>query len=221
MLDSVTNYEGYKSLYSSHVDQNYFEIAYTLNREFGERGLYDGLPLYSFVDNHDVDRVASSVQNPAHLYPLHILLMTMPGVPSIYYGSEWGLQAQRQNGSSWALRPYLDLHEAMQNSPQPDLAPTIARLAQIRKDNSALRYGGYRQLHGASQQFAFMRQSTEQTMVVAVNAANQPASIDVSIPTQANRLIDVLNSGETFPIEQGEAHIDQVWPHWGRILVAE
>src|SRR5262249_18836066 len=56
-LDSVTNYEVYKGLYSSHNDRNYFEIAYSLNRQFGPEGIYRDLFLTSFVDNHDVDRV--------------------------------------------------------------------------------------------------------------------------------------------------------------------
>jgi glycosidase len=86
-LDSVTNYECYKGLYSSHVDRNYFEIGYSLNRQFGPDGLYRHLPLYNFVDNHDVNRVMSYLKNPAHLYPLYCLLFTMPGIPSIYYGS--------------------------------------------------------------------------------------------------------------------------------------
>ena len=94
-LDSVTNYVAYKGLYSSHLDKNYFEIAYTLKRQFGEDGLYRDLPLYVFADNHDVNRVASRLKNPAHLYPLYCLLFTMPGVPSIYYGSEWGIEGER------------------------------------------------------------------------------------------------------------------------------
>ena len=95
LLDSTTNYECYKGLYSSHNDHNYFEIAYALNRQFGEGGIYRDLPLYGFADNHDVDRVASRLEEPGHLFPLYCLLFTMPGVPSIYYGSEWGIEGRR------------------------------------------------------------------------------------------------------------------------------
>ena len=129
-LDSVTNYVCFKGLYQSHVDRNYFEIAYTLNRQFGERGLYCDMPLYNFADNHDVNRVASNLTNPAHLYTLYCLLFTIPGVPSIYYGSEWGIQAIKQNGDDWALRPQLDLTMLSQTGPQADLVKTIARLAR-------------------------------------------------------------------------------------------
>jgi glycosidase len=74
----------------------------------GINALY--LPLYAFADNHDVNRVASNLTNPAHLYPLYTLLLTMPGVPSIYYGSERGIAGQRVNGSDAPLRPSLDLN---------------------------------------------------------------------------------------------------------------
>ena len=118
-LDSVTNYVGYKGLYSSHVDKNYFELAHTLYRQFGEKGIYRDLLLYSFADNHDVNRVASQLKNPAHLYPLYSLLFTMPGVPSIYYGSEWGIEGKRTSQSDQALRPHLDF------SRFPTTAPTL------------------------------------------------------------------------------------------------
>ena len=94
-LDSATNYEMYKSLYSSFADRNFFEIAYALNRQSGPAGIYKDLQLYTFSDNHDVNRVASNLVSPAHLYPLYCLLFTMPGIPSVYYGSEWGIDGRR------------------------------------------------------------------------------------------------------------------------------
>lgn len=94
-LDATTNYECYKGLYSSHNDRNYFEIAYSLDRQSGPEGIYRDLALYTFADNHDVDRVASRLRDPAHLYPLHALLFTMPSVPSVYCGGEWGLPGRK------------------------------------------------------------------------------------------------------------------------------
>jgi cyclomaltodextrinase len=79
-LDSVTNYDAYKGLYSSHNDGNYFEIAFSLNRQFGDSGIYEDLLLYSFADNHDVDRVASSLEDTSQLLPLYTILFTMPGM---------------------------------------------------------------------------------------------------------------------------------------------
>ena len=181
-LDSVTNYECYKGLYSSLNDHNYFEIAYALNRQFGPQGVYRELPLYNFVDNHDVDRVASALTDPAHLYPLYALLFTMPGVPSIYYGSEWGLAGKRTPHSDAALRPTLALAETARSATQPDLPAAIARLARLRHNSPALRHGDYLQLHIDHGQFAFARRSAEETLVVAINASGTPVAIDLPVP---------------------------------------
>ena len=100
MLHSVTNYEMHKSIYSAHNDHNYFELAHNVRRLEAV-----GRDLYTFVDNHDEDRIASKLLNPAHLAPLYTLLFTLPGIPSIYYGSEWGIQGRRGHNSDTELRP--------------------------------------------------------------------------------------------------------------------
>jgi cyclomaltodextrinase len=204
------------------VDKNYFEIAYALNRQFGEGGLYGNLPLYAFADNHDVDRVASSLKNPAHLYPLYSLLFTMPGVPSIYYGSEWGIEGKRTGGNDHALRPRLDLIEVSHNSPHRGLPGLIRRLAQIRRHSEALRYGNYRPLLISHEQFAFARQTPEECVVVAVNAADKPAPFELKLPiTGWDRLLDLLNIGDSFSVHGGKARIDVVKPCWSRIMIAK
>lgn len=219
-LDSVTNYECYKGLYSSHVDRNYFEIAYALNRQFGPGGLYRGLPLYNFADNHDVNRVASNLTNPAHLYPLYCLLFTMPGVPSIYYGSEWGLEGIRTAASDQMLRPSLSLSTLPQTAAQRDLVNAIARFAQVRRRSAALRYGDYQQLLVNHEQLAFARQFENEWAIVLINAADRPAPFDVTLPIAgAQQLIDALNAEETFQIVRNHVRVE-VWPHWARILVA-
>ncbi|MFO7780651.1 MAG: alpha-amylase family glycosyl hydrolase, partial [Spirochaetia bacterium] len=104
-LHSATNYECYKGLWSSHNDGNFFEIAHSLSRQFAPRGIYEGMLLYNFGGNHVRDRVGSVLYDPGHLYSLYALLMTMPGIPSVYYGSEFGQTGARHGGSDRDLRP--------------------------------------------------------------------------------------------------------------------
>ncbi|NMB89471.1 MAG: alpha-amylase [Chloroflexi bacterium] len=216
-LDSVTNYECYKGQYSSLVDRNYFEINYSLNRQFGPEGIYRGLPLYQFVDNHDVNRVASMLADPAGLYPLYGLLFSMPGVPSIYYGSEWGIEG-RKNGDDSPLRPALTLEGMNAHNPHPDLPAVLHRLAQVRQALPALRYGEYLPLAVASQQLAFARRGGGATVVVALNAADQAVSIDLPLTgLTGKRLEDQLNPGHTFPVQDGHARVT-LDPHWARIM---
>ncbi|HEX8272841.1 MAG TPA: alpha-amylase family glycosyl hydrolase [Longimicrobiaceae bacterium] len=218
MLDSATNYELYKGLYSSHNDRNYFELAFSLNRQFGEGGIYAGLPLYAFADNHDVSRVASALREPAHLYPLHALLFTVPGVPSVYYGSEWGIAGAKRGGDDRPLRPALRLADARRAAPHPDLAAAIARFARIRHGSRALRRGTYRQLHVASEQLAFARQIDGETVAVAVNAAAEPAKLDLPAPVpDGTTLTDLLSPKDKVVVSGGRLRVE-VPPRWARIL---
>jgi glycosidase len=218
MLNSVTNYEAYKGLYSSLVDKNYFEIAYSLNRQFGQSGLYRDLMLYNFADNHDVNRVATSLKNPYHLYPLYCLLFTMPGVPSIYYGSEWGLEGQRTRTDDRPLRPALDLSQLKRISPQPDLPAVIALLASIRLGSFALRYGDYKELLVASEQLAFSRSTDNETVIILLNAAIETSfNIPISLPN-GTRFTDLLNPPDEFYVTNNHLYISSVHHNWARIL---
>jgi cyclomaltodextrinase len=217
-LDSVTNYECHKGLWSSLVDHNYFEIAYALNRQFGPGGMYAGLPLYNFADNHDQDRVASRLPEARLLYPLHLLLFTMPGVPSIYYGSEWGLRGRRAPGDDGPVRPALELPVDHASVPEPALGPAIRRLAALRASLPELRRGEYRQLHVAAEQLVFARAIDGRTAVVAINAADRPATI--TLPAGAvgdGEWADELNGGE-WRIDGTTLRLE-IPASWGRVLV--
>ncbi len=207
-LDSVTNFELYKGLWSSHVDRNFFELAHALERQ---RGLYGDLQLYTFADNHDVARVASKLRHPRQLRTLYLLLFTMPGIPSIYYGSEWGLRARKDPRHDWDLRPALELGE---RGPDPEIEQTIRTLTGIRHSQPALRQGGYRTLHVSSEQLVFAR-THEQPVVVAVNAADDVAEVAVDLGLLGQEVRDLL-TGETFSTGPGSLELPR---SWGRILV--
>jgi glycosidase len=216
-LDSVTNYEAFKGLYSSLVDRNYFEIAYTLNREFGPSGMYTGLSLYNFVDNHDQDRVASRLGDPRLLYPLYLMLFTMPGVPSIYYGSEWGLAGKRGRGDDGPVRPALELADAPGLGTEPALADAIRRFAAIRAGSLALRRGSHRQLHAAAEQMAFARELDGELVVVMLNAADHV--VEVAVPAPRDREWHDLLDGGAVVAAGGTLRAD-VPASWGRVLRA-
>jgi len=222
MMDSVTNYEAYKGLYSSHNDKNYFEIAYSLKRQFGEGGIYKHLPLYSFVDNHDVNRIASTLDNPAHLYPLHLLLFAMPGIPSIYYGSEWGIEGKKINGDDTPLRPELNINEVAKKSANKDLVKVITALAEIRKNSKALCYGNYHQLFVDHQQFAFLREYKDEQILTVVNSSDKPVDIELELDVEGEYLLrDLLNDGDSFIVQDGKAMIKEIPPSWGSVMRLE
>ena len=107
-LHSVTNYELRKGLYSGHNTHNYFEIAHTIRRQFGDpwgnRGLYEGCRLYTFADNHDVNRLTSELNVFAHSFPVYALVYFLPGIPSVYYGSEFGIEGKKEGSDDSPMR---------------------------------------------------------------------------------------------------------------------
>ncbi len=218
-LDSVTNYQTYKGLYSSLLEKNYFEIAHEINRQFGEGGIYRGLDMYNFVDNHDVDRVASKLDDPAMLFPLYLLLFTMPGIPSVYYGSEYGIDGQKGPWSDGSLRPELELNQ-LNIQGQTDLLEAIKRLAALRQGTKALSLGDYKPVHVNHQQFAFMRQFEEQIMLIILNSASEEVDLSLDLPWQEGVFMDQLSGKTVFKLENGQLRV-KVPPCWGRALSFE
>jgi len=217
MLHATTNYECYKGLYSSHNDHNYFEIAYSLDRLFDKKhGIYRDLYLYNFADNHDVNRVASTLHDQAHLYPLYLLLFTIPGLPSLYYGSEWGLEGEKQQNSDHPLRPELQLGH-METQKHADLKATIIRISHLRQQSPALRHGSYQQLLVASEQIAFLRQHQQEKIIVIVNACQQPATVRIPISVPGETVVDLLNHKQCFRCQQREIFLE-IPACWGRVL---
>ncbi len=176
-LHSVTDYTLHKALYSGHNDHNYFEIAHTVQRNNGM--VPANVKLYNFVDNHDVNRIMSKLMNKAHYLPVHILLYTLPGIPSVYYGSEFGIEGCKEQYSDAPLRPYIDLNEYKNAVKDNPCTALIASLGKIHSDwKNELVYGDYRQLYLTNQQFGFARGR----LIVAVNNGDGEAyvSIDAS-----------------------------------------
>lgn len=193
-LDSVTNYELYKGSWSCLNDNNFFEIAYSLNRQFGQNGIYKQLPMYNFLDNHDVNRIASTLNHPEHLPLAYGLLFTAPGIPSIYYGSEFGLQGKRENGNDKQLRP------ALSELKFTELTSWIQKLVQIRKQNAALHNGDYKELFVSSKQFAFMRNYENEKIAVVFNCDFNGAICNLKLQQSGLDLI----SGETVNLANPE-----------------
>ncbi len=176
-LHSVTNYMLHKALYSAHNDHNYFEIAHTIkyvNDLTGNR-----LKLYTFTDNHDVERIYTKLRNKAHFVPVHIMLYTLPGIPSVYYGSEFGIEGKKERFSDDSLRPalnYEDYKDAVKTNPCTKL---ISALGRIRQNTPALSYGNYRELELQTTHFAYERSLDGKSVIIAVNNADNDVSISL------------------------------------------
>ncbi|MCQ2613102.1 MAG: alpha-amylase family glycosyl hydrolase [Treponemataceae bacterium] len=185
MLHSVTNYQLHKGMWSSFNEKNFFEVRWSLNQMFSEtEGKYRGKQLYNFLDNHDVNRIASTVKNPDNLKALYTMLFAVPGIPSVYYGSEVGLCGKRTHNSDYQLRPALPPF-----APVPDYAAPhidgqsllchIKKLSEIRQNVPALQNGTYTELSVSNTTFAFMRQSGASKVIAAFNCEDFAQELDL------------------------------------------
>lgn len=165
MLHSATNYECYKGLFSSFNSMNMFEIIHSLLRQFGpdQWTLYKGKHLLSFVDNHDVSRIASNLANERHLPLIYAMCFGMPGIPSVYYGSEWGAKANKSEGDP-ALRA------CFETPIENELTAWISKLAEAKKSSKALNYGSFRSVVLTNKQCIFERNCDGERVLVAINA---------------------------------------------------
>lgn len=220
MLDSVTNYELHKGLYSGHNDHNYFEIAHTIRRQFDANGgIYKGLKLYSFVDNHDVDRIASKLQAPGHIFPVYTLLYTLPGIPSIYYGSEWGIQGRKEGANDDFLRPQVDLEKALEQADNEELLSWVKKLGQIRAEQPALRLGRYQELLLTNRQYAFARILEEEAVITAVNNDDNEAWLSIRLPLEGRKYRNLVDN-EIVSEEGGMLRV-KLLPNESAIICAE
>lgn len=208
MLHSVTNYELHKGLYSGHNDHNYFEIAHTIKRL---NGIVGDKKLYTFCDNHDVARIYSKLNNKAHMYNVAILVYTVPGIPSIYYGSEFGIPGNKENGSDWNLRPDLNLADFNEKDELPALYTTLGHLKQRFPE---LTYGDYRELYLTTGQFAFARCLDGHAVVTALNNADNGAHMEINLPIGANKAVNLLTIDQTTEVQEDTCTDDATAKAW-------
>lgn len=215
-LHSVTNYMLHKALYSAHNDHNYFEIAHTIKYVSDMVG--NRLKLYTFVDNHDVERIYTKLNNKAHFVPVHIMLYTLPGIPSIYYGSEFGIEGRKERGSDDSLRPALsfnDYEDAIKTNPCTKL---ISALGRIRQNMSALCYGDYKELELQTTHFAYERTYNGKSVIVTVN--NSDNDVNMNLPCGSSGEYVGALSGERVAVANGRIQV-KVSENYGEIWIPE
>jgi len=244
-LNSVTNYQTYKSLWSSLNDGNMFELAYNLNQLFDDNsGSCRGARLQLFCENHDVSRIYSILKNKSHNFLEHLLLYTLPGVPALYYGEEFALDAVKGGSDDWNLRPSMKVEKdriqftlkgenllEKKDVGQENLLAEIKHLAAVRLDSDALRDGGYQQEFVQSMQLAFWRTYQKDEVcsdaLVLANLQDAPVQYEIdlqkhfrergcnTIPAEWRNL---LNSADSFTMKNGKLTVI-IPAQWGSVLV--
>ena len=153
-----------------------------------------------------MDRIASKLNDIRHLKPVYTLLYTLPGNPSIYYGSEWGIAGRKADGGDPALRPSLVLEEMEKNAPIQWLEAYLEFLGKCRKEHPVIGEGRYRELLLTTRQYAYARLGEAESVLILANNDEQEAYLSVPLPEAANKIIN-LETGEEVAEDCGRVNM--------------
>ena len=213
-LHSVTNYALHKAFYSAHNDHNYFEIAHTIT--YVHRMIGNRLKLYTFVDNHDVERIYTKLKNKKHFTPVHVMLYTLPGIPSLYYGSEFGIEGKKERFSDDSLRPALTLEAYKDAVEKNSCTKLIAALGKIRQNTPVLCYGEYKELLLQTTHFAYARILDGKSVITTLNNGGN----EVTMNLQAGNSEEYIGAltGTRVKVNGGEIQV-QIPADFGEIWI--
>ena len=178
-VDSVTQYELWKAIWSSLNDANFHELDHALSRH--DEFLDTFVPL-TFVGNHDVTRIASRVDDARHVAHALVVLLTVGGTPSIYAGDEWayrGIKEERFGGDD-AVRPEFPARPADSEHLGHDDFRLHQHLIGLRRRHAWLHTARTTPLRLANSQYVYRTSSGSDALVVALNVDDSPLHLSLS-----------------------------------------
>ena len=178
-LDTLTNYVLHKAIYSSANSKNYFELAHNQERLYGPYGLCQNIPLVTFADNHDVTRIMDNLVDPRDIFNIYTYILTAYGIPSIYYGSEFGMHGVKMPGNDDSLRPALDLNEWLdQDIPLYD---HIKKLITLRHEYIHIFSKPQHTVVLTNTVYGYVRGNTKQRIMVLLSISDHNEVIELTI----------------------------------------
>lgn len=135
-MDSVTQYELWKGIWSSLREENLYELDHALQRH---DGFLESFIPQTFIGNHDVTRIASTL-GPAGAVTALAILLTVGGVPSIYAGDEQGFTGIKREelGGDDEVRPEFPEHPGELSSLGEGIYAAHRELIALRRRHSWL-----------------------------------------------------------------------------------
>lgn len=170
-LDSITQYELWKAIWSSLNDSNFHELDWALQRH---NDFLDTFVPLTFIGNHDVSRIASQLTDARHLEHALVLLLTTGGTPSVYAGDEWaahGVKEERAGGDD-AVRPEFGQPQAGPH----DTLSLYQYLIGLRRRNPWLHTATTEALKLTNTGYIYRTSAGDRALVVALNIDDEPLS---------------------------------------------
>ncbi|MDR1999306.1 MAG: DUF3459 domain-containing protein [Frankiaceae bacterium] len=179
-VDSVTQYELWKAIWSSISDANFHELAWALRRH---QGMLERFAPQTFIGNHDVTRIAAQIGDARHRAHALVLLMTLGGTPSIYAGDERGMQAVKENraGGDDAIRPAFPAAPSGLSGGE-DVLRLHQRLIGLRRRHPWLHRASADIESLANDQLMYRLGSDGRALRVALNLGDRPMTARIAAP---------------------------------------
>ncbi|MCX6482667.1 MAG: alpha-amylase family glycosyl hydrolase [Mycobacterium sp.] len=177
-VDSVTQYELWKAIWSSLNDSNLHELDWAMQRH---NGFQDTFAPLTFVGNHDVTRIASQVRHPGHLAHALVLLFTVGGVPSVYAGDEFaflGVKEDRAGGDD-AVRPEFGSPLGHVDSAAQEILNLHRYLIGLRRRHPWLHEARTTALRLQNRFLAYETRHGDDALIVALNIDDVPCALPV------------------------------------------
>ncbi|MEB3981378.1 alpha-amylase family glycosyl hydrolase [Mycobacterium sp. 663a-19] len=178
-FDSATQYELWKAIWSSLNDANFFELDWALQRH---NTFLAGFAPLTFIGNHDVTRIASRLENPAHLAHALVLLLTVGGVPSIYAGDEFGFRGVKEEryGGDDAVRPEFGSPPAPLDAFGAEVWELHRYLVGLRRRHPWLHSATTTALRLENRRYVYATRSGDDALLVALNIDDDPLRLTLS-----------------------------------------
>ena len=114
------------------------------------------------------------------------------GIPSIYYGSEFGIEGKKEWGSDWPLRPCLELSDYADAERTNPVTSVYNALGQCKAELPEMTYGEVKELQLTTQCYAFARVLDGKAVVAVLNNGDTPAQLEFQLPVEAAKVTDLL-----------------------------
>ena len=181
-LDSATQYELWKAAWSSLNDGNFYELASALERH---NALLNTFVPLTFVGNHDVTRIASTLTDPALLPLALVVLFTVAGTPSIYSGDEQGFRGIKEDrsGGDDAVRPAFPAEPSGLSAVGRHIYELHRQLIGVRRRHAWLHAARTKVLALSNDHLVYEAKGEGSSLTVALNLS--PAAAELEVPASA------------------------------------
>jgi cyclomaltodextrinase len=242
-LHSGTNYQMSHATWHSLNEHNY---EYFYNALLRENNLFNGLTLVNFLGNHDVPRIASNLDNPAHYTHAMVVMLLMKGIPCLYYGDEFGMEGTPADGTDEHSGGDDAMRRPMPDTDKPGTWPAVGvsrlalnkKLMKIRKDHPVFSNAGSQDIKNINllsqewpfEQITVLRETEDEVGILVFNCADHEVNPwpEVQLPPnciakKGAKFVDLLaHTPETFLVNDGgKVYAGPCGPNSVKVLLYE